>query len=207
MTLPCVAYVGGWGELAYHAQTPLLRNQLNLRQTAFVPRLSATVLEPAMQRSLEKLKQTPAHALQQRGETELEEAQVSHDPAAEGLQILADETKRKLLDLRQQLGPHQRNMEQQFKKLASQVQQNISKLAQRVERQHTNAQGSQKRHARRIQHGLYPRGQPQERVRGPLEICAQTGSDWIRDLIREVEPLPTEHLLIHLIDGDDSHEA
>jgi len=205
--LPSVAYVGGWGELAYHAQLPSLRAQAGVRTTAFVPRLSATILEPAMLRSLDKLGLTAAQALALRGEVSVEESSQEESPIAAELNQIAQATKAKILGQKALLGEADRNMAPQLKKVASQIQQTIAKLADKLERLHANAQGSQKRHARRVQHGLFPRGKPQERVRGPLEICAQFGNQWIADLIREVEPLPTEHLLVQINEPEPSHEA
>lgn len=205
--LPSVAYVGGWGELAYQAQLPQLRAKAGVRTTAFVPRLSATILEPAMLRSLNKLKLTPAQAIALRGKLSLDAASQAKSPIAKELEEIAAETRTRILDQKAALGASERNMGPQFKKVASQIQQTIGKLADKVDRAHSNAAGSQKRHARRIQHGLYPRGKPQERVRGPLEICAQFGNQWIADLILEVEPLPTEHLLVQIQDPEPSHEA
>ena len=205
--LPNVAYVGGWGELAYHAQIPSLRKAAKVRQTAFVPRLSATILEPAMDKSLQKLKLTAAQALAQRGviETEVDEKQAS--PLAQALRSIGAEAKARILEQKSKLSEAERNMGPQFKKTASQVDATIDKLAERVEHLQANAQGAEKRHARRIQNGLFPRDTPQERVRGPLEFCAHFGNSWISELIDEVEPLPTEHLLVHIKEPEESNEA
>jgi hypothetical protein len=45
---------------------------------------------------------------------------------------------------------------------------------------------------------LFPRDQPQERVRGTVEVVVRHGADWIPELLSEIEPLPTEHLIVTL---------
>jgi len=207
MALPSVAYVGGWGELAYHAQIPKLRHAAGVRQTAFVPRLSATLVNNAMAKSLGKLGLDAAHAIQARGQVELAEEPSAGSPLALELRAIAQDTKSAILAQKAKLTESERNMGQQFKKTASQVQATLQKLADKVERIHANANGSSKRHARRIQNGLYPRNTPQERIQGPLEVCSEAGYEWIEQLIREIDPLPTEHLLLYLLEDDAPHEA
>jgi bacillithiol biosynthesis cysteine-adding enzyme BshC len=204
--LPNVAYVGGWGELAYHAQIPSLRKSSGVRQTAFVPRLSASILDPAMDKSLAKLKITAREALLQRGEIKLEETDQLASPMAAELRSIGENAKLQIMEQKSQLGEADMAMGQQLKKVASQVRSTIDKLADKVERNHSNTQGTDKRHARRVQNGLFPRGKPQERIRGPLEICAHFGKQWIADLIDEVEPLPTEHVLVRITE-ENSNEA
>ena len=53
--LPTVAYVAGPGELAYFAQATALAEALGTRVPVAVPRWSATLVEPRMQRALDRL--------------------------------------------------------------------------------------------------------------------------------------------------------
>src|SRR5207344_2072434 len=55
LVLPTAAYVGGWGELDYHAQLGPLRALAGAPATPFVPRLSATLVDAAARESLGKL--------------------------------------------------------------------------------------------------------------------------------------------------------
>jgi bacillithiol biosynthesis cysteine-adding enzyme BshC len=69
--LPTAAYVGGPGEIAYFAQVGAVADALDAASPFVVPRWSATVLEPRIQRILETLGARPAelaepHALETR---------------------------------------------------------------------------------------------------------------------------------------------
>ncbi len=52
--LPTVAYVGGPGEIAYFAQVPPIAAALGLERPVAVPRWSTTIVEPAIDRILER---------------------------------------------------------------------------------------------------------------------------------------------------------
>ena len=58
--LPTVAYVGGPAEVAYFAQAAVVYEELLGRVTPIVPRLSATLVEPRVQRLLERYGLPPA---------------------------------------------------------------------------------------------------------------------------------------------------
>lgn len=69
--LPTVAYVGGPGEIAYFAQVSAVAQALGASQPLVVPRWSLTILEPRVQRVLDRLGATPddlrdPHALETR---------------------------------------------------------------------------------------------------------------------------------------------
>lgn len=57
--LPTVAYVAGPGELAYFAQVSAVAGALELTQPVAVPRWSCTIIEPKVQRLLDKYDFTP----------------------------------------------------------------------------------------------------------------------------------------------------
>jgi uncharacterized protein YllA (UPF0747 family) len=57
--LPTVAYVAGPGELAYFAQVGAVANALGLPCPIAVPRWSCTIIEPKVQRLLDKYDVTP----------------------------------------------------------------------------------------------------------------------------------------------------
>ena len=86
----------------------------------------------------------------------------------------------------------------QLKKVASQVESLVEKLAAKADRVVANSAGSAKLHERRVSNALVPRDQPQERIRGAVEIVARWGREWIDALLEETEPLPTEHVLVTL---------
>ena len=92
----------------------------------------------------------------------------------------------------------------QLRKAGDQIVSLVDKLAEKAERVHQNRSGKGQRHVRRVNNLLFPNGEPQERVLGPLAFVARFGEDWIHDLAREIDPLAPEHLAVHLMSGTES---
>jgi bacillithiol biosynthesis cysteine-adding enzyme BshC len=55
LVLPTAGYVGGFGELAYHAELGDLRDACDVPRTAFIPRISMTLVDPESRFALERL--------------------------------------------------------------------------------------------------------------------------------------------------------
>ena len=217
LALPVAAYIGGWGELAYHTQLPPLRERTGAPPTPFVPRLSATLVDPEAAASMAKLGLTPGDVLRAKGH--LGEAsgedqgtgKAGHAGNTEGaapvvgrLREVGSGAARQLENLREELAALDRGLASQLRRTGEQVRGLIDRLATKAERVHANQAGRGRRHFRRLNHGLFPREQPQERVRGIVEFAARFGTGWLDDLLDEFEPLPTEHLVVHLGEGGQS---
>ena len=199
LTLPVIAYVGGWAELAYHAQLPPLRGRAGAPLSAFVPRLSATLVEPAVTESLATLGIGVRDALLARGRLGEAPAESGEESSvAARLRAIAAEAARKLQEEKGAVAEVDRGLAQQLKKAGDQMKGLAEKLAAKVDRVQANAAGRGRRHHRRIDNGLFPRHTPQERVRGSLEFVARWGPDWLEQLLAEIEPLPTEHVVVTL---------
>jgi uncharacterized protein YllA (UPF0747 family) len=197
LALPSAGYVGGWGELDYHAQLGPLRELAGAPASPFVPRLSATLVDSAARESLAKLELDVRDVLLARGRIEPAGTE-SGPPAASGLRAVARRAAVELLGLRDDVAAIDPGLGQQVKRTAEQVEDLVGKLAAKLERVVQNSQGSGKRHYRRLANGLFPNERPQERVRGPLEFVARHGTGWIDELLAGIDPLPTEHLVVYL---------
>ena len=201
LALPVVAYVGGWGELRYHAQLPPLRARAGVPRTMFVPRLSATVVDPAARTSLERLDVTIDEALRARGHLGQEDdGEEGQSEASRALRLAAAEAKARLSRERETLAEVDRGLAQQLKKAADQMHTQVEKIAGKVERVQANSRGGTGRHLRRVNNAVFPRESPQERVHGSLPFVARHGRAWIDELVREIDPLPTEHVILYLGD-------
>jgi len=198
LALPVAAYVGGWGELSYHAQLGALRSAVGAPSTPFVPRLSATLVDAAARESLSKLGLEVRDVLQAKGQLSAHDEGAPASPTAQRLREVARRAAAELLDLRAEVGGDDRGLAQQVKRTAEQIEDLIGKLATKLERVHQNTQGTGRRHYRRLANGLYPNETPQERVRGALEFVARHGTGWIDELLAGIDPLPTEHLVVYL---------
>lgn len=198
LVLPTAGYVGGWGELDYHAELGPLRALAGAPALPFVPRLSATLVDSAARESLAKLGLEVRDVLLARGRIEPAGGDESAPPAARELRAVARRASQQLVGLRDDVAALDRGLAQHVKRTAEQIEDLVGKLATKLERVHQNSQGSGRRHHRRLANGLYPNETPQERVRGALEFVARHGTGWIDELLAGIDPLPTEHLVVYL---------
>ena len=199
LVLPVAGYVGGWGELAYHAQLPPLRALAGAPATPFIPRLSATLVDRQAQESLAKLGLDVRALLAARGRIE-EPAESAGEapPVVAQLRAIARQAASELLALREEVAALDRGLASHVKRTGDIFEEQVGKLAQKLQRVQQNSAGSGHRHQRRLANGLFPNDTPQERVRGALEFVARAGTGWIDELLAGIDPLPTEHLVILL---------
>lgn len=204
--LPVAAYVGGPGELAYHLQLGPVREALGLPNPAFVPRLSVSVVDAETRLAAERAGLSLAEVLSARGglvAAEKERAKKRGRPEVlRRMRAIADEAAAKLLEERAALRELDRGLAIQLKRAADEVKKTVGKLVDRGQRVHQNRTGKAARHLRRLDNVLFPREQPQERVLSVLQFTARFGTDWLQALMSEIEPLPSEHLLVHLGDAE-----
>jgi bacillithiol biosynthesis cysteine-adding enzyme BshC len=200
--LPVVAYVGGWGELHYHAQLPAARAALGVPSPAFVPRFSATLVEPETRAALAKLGLDVRDVLERRAAPEVAAVATAGSALAGRLRRAAAEASARLLSERAALSEIERGLAHQLKRAADTVEGLVDRIATKVERVEANARGTDQRSQRRVANALLPRDTPQERVRGALEFVARHGRVWLDLLLEELEPLPTEHWIVNLVDED-----
>ncbi len=196
--LPTAATVGGWGELAYQAQLGPARALAGLPPVPFIPRISITLTDPECRSSLEKAGLTAAEII---GGLDLstnnkEEAA----PAALALAEAADRLRVDLLSLRPALAELDPSLVAGLKRAADQARKSIQRLADKAARVADNQSGAGRRHRRRLAATLMPRGEPQERLTGPLPWLSRFGTAWLDELLAELDPCAPEHLLVHLSD-------
>lgn len=201
LALPVCAYVGGWGELGYHAQIAGLRRRAGAPSTPFVPRLSVTLVDPETRAACEKLGVSVEDVLRAGGH--LGE---TADPAQETPAVVAKlrsvgvRATEDLAALRDELAQLDRGLAAQIRRTAQRIEEALETLAGKAERVHANASGRGRHHLRRLNQGLVPRGEPQERVRGAVEFVPRFGTGWLDELLAEIDPFPAEHLVLYLED-------
>ncbi|MBI5363090.1 MAG: bacillithiol biosynthesis cysteine-adding enzyme BshC [Planctomycetes bacterium] len=201
LCLPVAAYVGGWGELAYHAQLAELRLAAGVPATPFVPRISITLVDPETRVALTKVEASVADVLRARGEFAVARSQEPPPPVLARLRAIASSAARDVGALREDLAELDPSLPVLARRTIDQVKGSIETLAEKAERVHQNKTGKGRRHERRLNNALFPRGEPQERVLGPLASLARFGDAWLAELAGELDPFPAEHLVLHL--GDD----
>jgi bacillithiol biosynthesis cysteine-adding enzyme BshC len=198
LCLPVAAYVGGRGELAYHAELPELRAHVGAPATPFVTRVSCTLVDPECRVSLARLGVDVEHWLRAKGVFE-PEGSAPESPAVIGkMRSIADGAARELEALRADLTALDPGLLSQLKRSADQVRSAGEWIAEKAERVHQNKSGKGRRHLRRLASSLLPGGEPQERVLGPLPFVARFGEDWPIELCGAIDPFGTGHLAVHL---------
>ncbi len=198
-TLPVAAHVGGWNALARHAATAPLRARAGLPATPFVPRLGATFVTRECRTSLERLDLGVEDVLRARGAHSASEDE-NVPPVVAELRAIAQRAADELRERRHALAHVDRGLALQLRRTADEVSALVERICARAERVHANRAGKGRRHLRRVTQVLYPRELPQEATWTTLQIVARLGRGWIEELVGELDPLPSEHLLVHVDD-------
>jgi bacillithiol biosynthesis cysteine-adding enzyme BshC len=197
LVLPVAAYVGGFGEMAYHAELSDLRDACGAPRTAFVPRISMTLVDPECRFALARLETGVEAVLRAKGAWMVEEKE-AEPPVVERMNAIARDAAAKLAALKAELAALDPGLAVQLKRTAGQIEDLVAKLAEKGARVHQNKSGKGRRHERRVNNVLFPRNLPQERVLGPLPFVARFGEDWIAELLDEIDPLAPEHVVVNL---------
>jgi len=197
--LPTLAYTGGAAEAAYFSQVGAVYDLLVGRVTPIVPRYSATLVEPKMQRLLEK------HGIKLPDVFDGPEALRQHLAARglpQDLRAAFDSTSKSLTT---NLGAIQEKLERLDRTLVDAAQTAVSKMQHQLEKLQTQvaraeAQKSELvgRHAEILSHALYPGKGLQERGIGGLYFLARYGQDLLRQLHDSIQPDCHDHQIVEL---------
>ncbi len=210
LCLPVAAYVGGEGELAYHAELPELRASVGAPATPIVPRVSITLVDPECRTSLRKLGVGVEDVLRARGTRAAEEEASADAPAVvSAMRSVGDSAAKSLEALRDDLAALDPALLSQLQRAASQMRSAADWIAEKAERVHQNKSGKGRRHLRRLESALCPAGKLQERVLGPLPFVARFGEGWPAELADAMDPFAAvaagghapSHLVVEI--GDD----
>lgn len=199
--LPTCAYVGGAGELAYHAQLGPLRDLAGLRRTPFVPRIGCTLVDDETRFALERCELDVAEAIALRGGYAPEGDSSTGPAVIAALRASAYEAAKLVLVHRAALAELEPALAIGLKKAAEQIRGSVEKVAEKAERVHKNRSGKGERHVRRINSALGPRGLPQERVLGPFQFVARYGRALVDVLYEELPAFGQEHVVVHIQSG------
>lgn len=200
LALPVAAYVGGWGELAYHAQLGRARRAADVPTPAFVPRASMSLVDGELDFALGRLEVGATDVIEAGGDlARLLGDEDDRPPAVvEALREIGERAAREIGAQRSALAEVDPSLVQALRRTADALRTSVEKLLQKVERSHQNRSGKGRRHQRRVLHTLFPRERPQERVLGPLTFLARYGRGWIDELLAGLAPFEPGHLVVHL---------
>jgi bacillithiol biosynthesis cysteine-adding enzyme BshC len=176
--MPSAAYVAGPGELAYFAQVGAVADTLQVPSPLPLPRWSATILEPRVERILERLGISREELRHREAvETRLARANVP-SPLADGLRALRRDVDADLAALtradRDQLLPAA-SLEGARRWIEHRIQRLERRYAAAVKRRESQLMQD----IATATAALYPNGKPQERVLNFLPFWARYGSPLI----------------------------
>ena len=197
--LPTAAYIGGPAEIAYFAQSAVLYTAILGRITPVLPRLSATLLEPAITSVLDR------HELQ------LPDALTTPDDLALRLaaRAMPIEGKRKLASAGNQLDRELTALTEYMTSLdpslgrsagisANKMRYQMNRLRRTAARFELEREASLRRHADAITNAVFPNGHPQERVIAGIQFVARNGLTLVDRLVAEAANACPGHIVIRL---------
>jgi bacillithiol synthase len=197
--LPTLAYIGGPAEVAYFAQASVLYEKLLGRVTPILPRMSATLIEPRIERLLRKY-DVPLPELFH-GEYPLRECLAARS--------LPPELKQNFEQARQTVGDAMQRVSESLQTLdptlveagtraASKMRYQIERLQKRAAQAELRRSEIVSRHAGQIENALYPNKSLQEREIAGMYFYAKYGPELINRLVELAQARCPDHKVLRL---------
>ncbi|HEX8813161.1 MAG TPA: bacillithiol biosynthesis BshC, partial [Terracidiphilus sp.] len=197
--LPTLAYIGGPAEIAYFAQAAVLYENLLGRITPILPRMSATLIEPRIERLLLKYEVKLPELFH--GECQLRDCLAARSLPAE-LQESFEHTRRavqvamrSLNDSLQKLDP---TLVEAAARATNKMRYQVERLQKRAAQAELRRSEILARHAAQIENALYPNKSLQEREIAALYFYANHGPELINRLIELAQTPCPEHKVLRL---------
>jgi uncharacterized protein YllA (UPF0747 family) len=183
--LPTTAYVGGPAEIAYFAQSQVLYEAILSRTTPVLPRLSATLVEPAMAKVLGQ------HEI---SVPDLIAAQPEEMSQRLGARAMPVEGKRMLASAGQGLDEELKSVTEWMARMdaglgksadvaASKMLYQMNRLRRLAANYQLQKEASLRRHVDALYLNLFPERHPQERVVGAAAFLAKYGEGLVPELV------------------------
>lgn len=198
--LPTAAYVGGPAEIAYFAQSEVLYEAILGRVTPVLPRLSATLVEPAVAKVLalrgisvpELMAERPEDLMQRLAEDAIPE-EGKQKLAAAGA-ALDDELK----TLTEWLTRQDESLGKAAEVAASKMRYQMDRLRRLATTHQAQTEASLRKHVDTLYLNLFPERHPQERVVGAAAFLARQGEALIPQLLELAAEECPGHRVVYL---------
>ena len=197
--LPTLAYTGGAAETAYFAQAGAVYEALLGRVTPIVPRFSATIVEPKMQRLIERhgiavpdVFAGPDALRRQLAERGLpEDLQAAFEAARKTLNSHLADIKEKLIKL-------DRTLLDAAETARSKIEYQLERLQSQAARAEAQKSELVTRHAEMLSQSIYPDKGLQERGIGGIYFLARYGREFLQQLHDTIQPDCHDHQILEL---------
>lgn len=197
--LPTLAYAGGAAETAYFSQAGAVYQVLLGRVTPIVPRFSATIVEPKIQRLIERHGITVLDVF--KGPDALRQELAARSLPGD-LQTAFDVAKE---SLESNLTAIREKLEKLDRTLVDAAQTAASKMQHQLEKLHTQAARAEAlkgelvgRHAETLSQALYPDKGLQERGIGGMYFVARHGLDLLQQLHDAMQTDCHDHQILEM---------
>jgi len=197
--LPTLAYVAGPGEIAYWAQLKRAYAGFGLPMPMVVPRAGFTLVEPKIQRHLEKFSLTSAEVIAQgkMGRTKVE-ARLLPPTVMEQLNELRQLLAKKWPDLSSSITALDATLLSPSQKTEAQINAALQQLENRVVRALQQKEAVMADQLQAIYASLWPGDELQERQANILPFLVKYGPAILTLLYQQIDWQAAEHQIIHL---------
>ncbi|HID39803.1 MAG TPA: bacillithiol biosynthesis BshC, partial [Calditrichaeota bacterium] len=186
--LPVISYVAGPAEIAYWAMLKQAFVLFNIPMPQLQPRASFTLVEPAIQRLLQKLAIDTNSITQDRQSFIKQKFREQADSAAiqsvRSLKLVAEEKKNELLKVIPQIDA---TLSSTVHKTFAQIDKNIHALESKILKRLEEKEQQLTARLARIHEHFYPLGKKQERIIGSVYFINKYGYEWINALKEKID--------------------
>ncbi len=197
--LPTLAYTGGAAETAYFGQAGAVYEALLGRVTPILPRFSATIVEPKVQRVLEKHKIAITEVFE--GTEELRREIAARNLPADLKAAFESATKSfdaSFAALKESLEKLDRTLVDAAETSHSKMQHQLEKLHSQAARAEAQKGELVARHAEYLSNSLYPEKGLQERGVGAIYFLARYGAALLHQLYETIHIDCHDHQIVEL---------
>ena len=199
--LPTAAYIGGPAEVAYFAQSAVLYERIlgPGRLTPVLPRLSATLVEPAIATVMTKDEVTLKDVFEAGTVAELTQRLGARAMPIEGKRKLAaagNALGAELEALTSYLASMDASLGRSAEVSASKMRYQMNRLRRMAAAFEMQKEASLGKHATAIVLNLFPDGHPQERVLAGVWFAARLGEGLVERLVAEAGEMCTGHAVV-----------
>jgi bacillithiol synthase len=197
--LPTLAYIGGPAEIAYFAQVGVVFEKLLGRVTPILPRMSATLLEPKIEKLLNKyelsLEDLFGGEIQLRDELAIRSLPPGLKLDFERGLLGVEEAMRRISESLHKLDP---TLVEAAKRAANKMRYQVGRLEKRAAQAELRKEEILSRHAAMIENSLYPHRILQEREIAGVTFLTRHGLELIDRLVEAAGARCPEHKIVRV---------
>jgi len=197
--LPTAAYIGGPAEIAYFAQSAVLYEKILGRLTPVLPRLSATLIEPAISAVMEKDEVQLPDAMTTAADLALRlGARAMPIPLKRKLAAVGNALETELDALTEYLRGIDASLGTAAETSGSKMRYQMDRLRRMAATHELQKEASLTKHAQAITLNLFPDGHPQERLLAGVWFLARYGEGLIDRLVTVANNQCPGHVVVRL---------